>query len=814
MFSDEEINRHNYQFRFQEMESKIRKCELERTQLEQRFTQLMRERQECEKAAERSMKLKYKRMMELERQRAERNESLLRMLHKIDQQAASLAAKTDRLKMLKTQYESYLIRSWSSQRALPPSPAPSICSHQIFPPAPPQPSYYRNTESPKSDFVRYLSDLTHTQTAIHNPIPPPTVLSNYIASQPSSSSTWSRDPFSRTASDVILQPTFSFPASSLNPPIPETPRHRPPSTKPQLSNEEFIQYIDNEILKAPDIPTVETPPPPMVALPNIRVDPPTITPSPLPAAYLEDVTNEEEVKPLTEYDEDKAYVIEDLAEKLALYDQAEEQPKLEDTEITQRWERIVEVNSTKPEKEPSVQETKQSSIEEVDEIPAAQVASESVKAELKLEEPYKETIQEVYQETHNSSASEEVQQEPSVSYEQPELSTAPEEVQPEYQQSYASEADYQQYPTAVEQEYQAPVDYNYQYAPEQPVPTEADTNQPPIQQEDPAYWTTARQAVKAKTITALGQSRTPETIEEVANNGEAVEPIERRSTPSGSKRSSPMGEIVSPSEIHQSQPEEQPAVDTTQYNYSQYPQEYDPAAEQQAYQQYPQDGSDQQYYEYQEQDPAQAQQQYQEYAEGTNADPNQYQQATEYPGPTQYVFEQGYYDQPQPVDPNQQQAYYDQSQQPQTTEDQQQYDPNQQAYYDPNAEQQQQYYEEAPAPDQTVYDQSQEYGAYETSQSEGQQAVVAVEPEAVEPKEPETESISKVEEETPAVGTEEASSPSLLFATSEESEQQVKVVEEQQEQKNVEESRGGEDGKDTTTVSSVNDESDFDFSTQ
>lgn len=651
--------------------------------------------------------------------------------------------------------------------------------------------------------------MTHTQTAIHNPIPPPTALSNYIASQPSSSSAWSRDPFSRTASDVIPQPTFSFPASSLNPPIPETPRHRPPSTKPQLSNEEFIQYIDNEILKAPDIPTVETPPPPMVALPNIRVDPPTITPSPLPAAYLEDVTNEEEVKPLTEYDEDKAYVIEDLAEKLTLYDQAEEQPKQEDTEITQRWERIVEVNSTKQEEEPLVQETKQSSIEE---IPVAQPASESVKAELKIEE----SLQEVYQETQNLSASEEVQQEPSVSYEQPELSTAPEEeVQLEYQQGYASEADYQQYPTAVEQEYQAPVDYNYQYAPEQPVPIETLTDPPTTQQEDPAYWTTARQAVKAKTITALGQSRTPETIEEVANNGEAVEPVERRSTPSGSKRSSPMGEIVSTSEIHQSQPEEQPAVDTTQYDYSQYPQEYDPAAEQQAYQQYPQDGSDQQYYEYQEQDPAQAQQQYQEYAEGINVDPNQYQQATEYPGPTQYVFEQGYYDQPQPVDPNQQQAYYDQSQQPLPTEDQQQYDPNQQAYYDPNAEQQQPYYEEAPAPDQTVYEQSQDYGAYETSQSEGQEAVaVPVETEAVEQKEPETESISKVEEETPAVGTEEASSPSLLFPTSEESEQHAKVVEEKQEQKKIEESRGGEDGKDTTTVSSVNDESDFDFSTQ
>ncbi|KAL9692974.1 hypothetical protein quinque_012259 [Culex quinquefasciatus] len=763
MFSDEEINRHNYQFRFQEMESKIRKCELERTQLEQRFTQLMRERQECEKAAERSMKLKYKRMMELERQRAERNESLLRMLHKIDQQAASLAAKTDRLKMLKTQYESYLIRSWSSQRALPPSPAPSICSHQILPPAPPQPSYYRNTESPKSDFVRYLSDMTHTQTAIHNPIPPPDGPFQLHCFPTSSSSAWSRDP---------------------DAPVIDLPQPNPSSRARSSSSTSTADP------QGTGIPTVETPPPPMVALPNIRVDPPTITPSPLPAAYLEDVTNEEEVKPLTEYDEDKAYVIEDLAEKLTLYDQAEEQPKQEDAEITQRWERIVEVNSTKQEEEPLVQETKQSSIEEVEEIPVAQPASESVKAELKIEE----SLQEAYQETQNLSASEEVQQEPSVFYEQPELSTAPEEeVQLEYQQGYASEADYQQYPTAVEQEYQAPVDYNYQYAPEQPVPTDTFTDPPTIQSEDPAYWTTARQAVKAKTITALGQSRTPETIEEVANNGEVVEHVERRSTPSGSKRSSPMGEIVSTSEIHQNQPEEQPAVDTTQYDYSQYPQEYDPAAEQQAYQR----------------------QQYQEYAEGTNVDPNQYQQATEYPGPTQYVFEQGYYDQPQPVDPNKQQAYYDQSQQPLPTEDQQQYDPNQQAYYDPNAEQQQPYYEEAPAPDQTVYEQSQDYGAYETSQSEGQEAVaVPVETEAVEQKEPETESISKVEEETPAVGTEEASSPSLLFPTSEESEQHAKVVEEKQEQKKIEEYRGGEDGKDTTTVSSVNDESDFDFSTQ
>lgn len=68
MFPDQDVNRHNYQLRFMEMENKIKRwwalsiflfyrifqitnnifiqSELERAELEQRFAQLMRERQE------------------------------------------------------------------------------------------------------------------------------------------------------------------------------------------------------------------------------------------------------------------------------------------------------------------------------------------------------------------------------------------------------------------------------------------------------------------------------------------------------------------------------------------------------------------------------------------------------------------------------------------------------------------------------------------------------------------------------------------------------------------------------------------------
>lgn len=57
--------------------------------------------QNSEKSAIKSIKLKYKKFMEEDAERTNRNSTLMKMLKRIDYQAATLAAKTERLKLLK-----------------------------------------------------------------------------------------------------------------------------------------------------------------------------------------------------------------------------------------------------------------------------------------------------------------------------------------------------------------------------------------------------------------------------------------------------------------------------------------------------------------------------------------------------------------------------------------------------------------------------------------------------------------------------------------------------------------------------------------
>uniref|UniRef100_A0A182KDF5 Uncharacterized protein n=1 Tax=Anopheles christyi TaxID=43041 RepID=A0A182KDF5_9DIPT len=242
-----------YRREFDEMEARIRKCERHRAELERQFEELMRERTECEKETVRAMKQRQRRRQEAERQRAERNESILRMLNKIDQQAASLAAKTDRLKMLKTQYEMYLMRTWSTSALPPVYSVPMLAAPPaMLTPLPQSPT----KTSQKSEFVQYLSDLTHQQTATHNAIPPPMALSNYIASQkqksynamPSIYGTSPERPYSRAL-------TGNAPAQVLTSPSHPMVGGSTVTKKFEMSNEDFIRYIDSEVLKEP-IPKV------------------------------------------------------------------------------------------------------------------------------------------------------------------------------------------------------------------------------------------------------------------------------------------------------------------------------------------------------------------------------------------------------------------------------------------------------------------------------------------------------------------------------------------------------------------------------
>ncbi|XP_050068632.1 uncharacterized protein LOC126557035 [Anopheles maculipalpis] len=283
LFHSDHNPRASYRREFEEMENRIRRCERQRAELERQFEDLMRERADCEKAAVRAMKQRQRRQMEAERQRAERNESILRMLNKIDLQAASLAAKTDRLKMLKTQYEMYLMRTWSTaSQALPAYSVPMITAPPatLSKPLPQSP--------PKSEFVQYLTDLTHQQTVSSNSIPPPTALSNYLASQqkpfaltPSQGAPVER-PYSRAFhSNADLQTDNSMMNYGASP----TPMASTRASKFEMSNEDFIRYIDSEVLKEP-IPKVSVvAPSPVLEVAEVKQT---------TGAYLEDATMSED----------------------------------------------------------------------------------------------------------------------------------------------------------------------------------------------------------------------------------------------------------------------------------------------------------------------------------------------------------------------------------------------------------------------------------------------------------------------------------------------------------------------------------------
>jgi hypothetical protein len=66
-----------------------------------KFIQLPNINNISELAAMKARSKQYKKFVEEQRRRAERNENLLRMLDRVDFQAASLAAKSERLKLLK-----------------------------------------------------------------------------------------------------------------------------------------------------------------------------------------------------------------------------------------------------------------------------------------------------------------------------------------------------------------------------------------------------------------------------------------------------------------------------------------------------------------------------------------------------------------------------------------------------------------------------------------------------------------------------------------------------------------------------------------
>ncbi|XP_049287317.1 uncharacterized protein LOC125765871 [Anopheles funestus] len=850
LFRTEHNARAGYQREFEEMESRIRRCERQRAELERQFEDLMRERADYEKAAVRAVRQRQRRQLEAERQRAERNESILRMLNKIDQQAVSLAAKTDRLKMLKTQYEMYLMRTWSTaSQALPTYSVPMITAPPAKLPQSPQ----------KSEFVQYISELTHQQTVNMNPIPPPTALSNYLASQQKSFALTSSHnggglperPYSRAYnSNAALKDDLTmmhYGGSST-----QMTGGAAKANKFEMSNEDFIRYIDSEVLKEP-VPKVSiVAPSPVVEVAEMKQ---------AGEAYLEDaaMSEDEPVGEISSKLKEFSMMVDDENKKDTLNHSAEGQSQDEtqrqkDEVAEKALEYFAPSETIVPEKEdhsfnkPALVETFKDDHEMVVETNSKQEHENQANVVQDVQELQPEFVSSEMEIPHEDVENKPAMEEdsyvlPNTTYEAAindpngvkyELSDAnvnyPEGTQPTdvgvYNPVQYEDLSYdnQQYSTSNEVSKPEPApEFNVQPL-QQPVQQPESRNQ---------HWTTARQALRSKAFPgAFSKPPSPETDLPEQQGGQQESHHETVPTVPG-ETSNIIQDVVQNAPAQNDPPVAEYPQYSVESNDPYYQTDVSGSAHQSTEQMPVSEGYHNdamgQPVEYQQEDGQQAaayqygNNQEGQYIEGTEGEAQyQYQDASD-PTANTYATQEGY------QDPNQQYQYDENAQ---YYNDQQAYDaqyynqdPQQQYYMDESNQQQAgQYEQQVDQPQDQQQQQIQSTEQYPTAAEPNEQAgyyppdgqydPTIQNPEQMEPLTSTTttgggDPAQVVDEQKPI------ETSAVIDSTLVKDKQEKKATDASQPTVEQKPSRKEADpGSDAPTLSTVNDESDFDFSSQ
>ncbi|XP_012273398.1 uncharacterized protein LOC105695923 [Orussus abietinus] len=105
----------DYYKKMLELQERLRKSEEEKIRLEQRFNLLVQDSRNRHEACVNRLRVKYIEFLEEQRARDERNHKLLGALDRVDGNLALMTAKTDRLGVLRKQYEAYLLRVYGNQ---------------------------------------------------------------------------------------------------------------------------------------------------------------------------------------------------------------------------------------------------------------------------------------------------------------------------------------------------------------------------------------------------------------------------------------------------------------------------------------------------------------------------------------------------------------------------------------------------------------------------------------------------------------------------------------------------------------------------
>ncbi|XP_046750915.1 uncharacterized protein LOC124414071 isoform X2 [Diprion similis] len=100
-----------------ELQERLRKSEEEKMKLEERFNLLSQDSRNRREACINNLRMRYIEFLEEQRLRDERNHEILGALDKIDGSLARMTARTDRLGILRKQYEAYLLRLYANRSA-------------------------------------------------------------------------------------------------------------------------------------------------------------------------------------------------------------------------------------------------------------------------------------------------------------------------------------------------------------------------------------------------------------------------------------------------------------------------------------------------------------------------------------------------------------------------------------------------------------------------------------------------------------------------------------------------------------------------
>ncbi|KAI8118784.1 hypothetical protein FF38_07292 [Lucilia cuprina] len=113
MFPQSELD--NYKLQVELLQEKLQRSEISRQQLEHKLDKILQKREEHDKSVRSKARQKYQQFLEEQQRRNERNKQLVEMLERIEQQTEIMNARSERLKMMKLQYEMYFAKLVHSQ---------------------------------------------------------------------------------------------------------------------------------------------------------------------------------------------------------------------------------------------------------------------------------------------------------------------------------------------------------------------------------------------------------------------------------------------------------------------------------------------------------------------------------------------------------------------------------------------------------------------------------------------------------------------------------------------------------------------------